>query len=281
MPQYVKKQLLRYNHTRPDKPVHSPLLPKPRRYGSESQQPEPLDTTPFLNDADTKLIQQVTGSFLYYARAVDPLILHALSTIASQQAKPTETTMKQVKHFLSYMAWHPDTTIRFYASDMVLQIHSDASYLTAPKARSRAGGHYFLGSIPVDKQPITLNGPVLSLSAILKCVAASAAEAELGALFLNAKEAKILRLTLSEMGHPQPPTPIRTDNSTAAGITNNTIRQRRSRSMDVRFYWVRDRVQQGQLIVYWGPGKENLGDFYTKHHPPTVDSKESIMFTTK
>ena len=71
------------------------------------------------------------------------------------------------------------------------------------------------------------------------------------------------------MWHPQPPTPIRTDNSIASGITNNTIIQRRSRSMDMRFYWVRDRVQQGQLIVYWGPGKDNLGDFYTKHHPPT------------
>ena len=91
----------------------------------------------------------------------------------------------------------------------------------------------------------------------------------MGALFVNGQEVMILRTILEEMGHPQPPTPIRTDNSTAAGITNNTIRQRRSRSMDMRFYWVRDRVQQGQLIVYWGPGKDNLGDFYTKHHPPT------------
>ena len=206
------------------------------------------------------------GSFLYYARAVYPLILHALSTIASQQAKPTETTMKQVKHFLSYMAWHPDTTIRFYASDMVLQIHSDASYLTAPKARSRAGGHYFLGSIPVDKQSITLNGPVLSLSAILKCVAASTAEAELGALFLNAKEAKILRLTLIEMGHPQPPNPIHIDNTTVVGIVNNTIKRQRSRAMEMRYFYSCDQVKEGNFDVQWHPGLENLGDYTTKHH---------------
>ena len=91
-----------------------------------------------------------------------------------------------------YMATNPDAKIRYYASDMVLNVHSDASYLTAPGARSRAGGHFFLGSLPKDGCPIRLNGAVLALSTILKCVAASAAKAELGALFLNAQEAKIM-----------------------------------------------------------------------------------------
>ena len=103
----------------------------------------------------------------------------------------------------------------------------------------------------------------------MKNVMASAAEAEMGGLFVNGQEAVILRTTLGELGHPQPPTPIKTDNSTAAGIVNKSIRQRRSRSMDMRFYWVRDRVQQGQFIIYWKPGSENRGEFYTKHHSPT------------
>ena len=94
------------------------------------------------------------------------------------------------------MATHPDAIIRFYKSDMILQIHSDASYLTAPKSRSRAGGHFFLGSVPVNNVPIKLNGTIHSLCTILRFVALSAAEAELGALFLNAREAKILRITL-------------------------------------------------------------------------------------
>ena len=61
--------------------------------------------------------------------------------------------------------------------------------------------------------------------------------------------------------------PIRTDNSTATALANKTIHQRMSRSMDMRFHWVRDRVKQGQLIVYWGPGASNKGDYYTKHFP--------------
>eukprot|EP00956_Cyclotella_meneghiniana_P010759 scaffold15068_cov99-Cyclotella_meneghiniana.AAC.1 len=79
-----------------------------------------------------------------------------------------------------------------------------------------------MGSLPRDGQPIKLNGAISIICSILKFVASSAAEAELGALFLNAKEARIMRLTLHELGHPQPPTPIHVDNSTTVGIVNNT-----------------------------------------------------------
>ena len=146
--------------------------------------------------------------------------------------------MERVNHFLIYMATHPDARIRYYASDMVLNVHSDASYLTAAGARSCAGGHFFLGSLPKDGSPIRLNGAILALSTILRCVAASASEAELGALFLNAQEAKIMRLTLEEMGHPQPPIPIHCDNTTTVGIVRNTIKRQRSRAMNMRYFWL-------------------------------------------
>ena len=123
---------------------------------------------------------------------------------------------------------------------MILQIHSDASYANEPDARSTAGGHYFLGQLPVDGQPIWLNVAIYTLCTILKHKAASAAEAELGSLFLNTKQAKILRITLAEMGHPQPPTPIHCDNSTAVGIANDTVKQQQSRAMEMRYFWVTD-----------------------------------------
>ena len=89
------------------------------------------------------------------------------------------------------MATNPNAVVRFYTSDMILNLHSDASYLSAWQGRSRAGGYFFLGSIPKDNQDIQLNGNIHLTCTILKMVAASAAEAELGALFLNAQEAKI------------------------------------------------------------------------------------------
>ena len=97
---------------------------------------------------------------------------------------------------------------------------------------------------------------------------ASAAEAELGSIFVNGQDAVPIRTTLDEMNHPQPPTPIQVDNATAVGIANKTIKQRQSKSMDMRFYWVTDRINQGQFLVYWRPGKTNLGDYHSKHHPP-------------
>jgi hypothetical protein len=74
---------------------------------------------------------------------------------------------------------------------------------------------------------------------------------------------------LEEMGHRQPPTPIKTDNLTAYGIVNNKVNLKRSTAMNVRFYWVRDRIAQAQYRVYWEPGGENLADYFTKHHSPT------------
>ena len=148
MSKYVGKQLLRYNHPHPEKPQHCPYSPNPIKYGKDNQETVPCDTSPKLDEKGKKRIQQIIGSFLYYARAVDPTILMALSAIASQQSAPTEQTRNRVHQFLDYMATHPDAKIRYRASDMVLNVHSDASYLSAPNARSRAGGYVFLGSIP-------------------------------------------------------------------------------------------------------------------------------------
>ena len=150
---------------------------------------------------------------------------------------------------------------------MILNIHSGASYLSEPNARSRACGHYFLGTIPKDGEPIILNGAIFSLSGILKFVVASAAEAELGALFLNCKEGKIMRLILEELGHQQPPTPVHCDNITAAGIANNTVKRQRSRSMEMRFFWFADQVALGYFDVRYHPGAKNMGDYQSKHHP--------------
>ena len=102
---------------------------------------------------------------------------------------------------------------------------------------------------------------------ILKMVVASAAETEVASLYHNAREIVPLRVTAAELGHPQPPTPLRTDNSTADGIMNGTIKQRRSKAIDMRFYWLKDRVTQKMFRVYWAPGKVNLADYYSKHHP--------------
>jgi hypothetical protein len=94
------------------------------------------------------------------------------------------------------------------------------------------------------------------------------AEAKLGALFVNAKEGTVTRTTLAEMGHTQDSTELKTDNTTSDGINNNTVQQKRSKAMDMRFYWVKYTVEQDQFNVGWAPGDTNMGDYLTKHHSP-------------
>jgi hypothetical protein len=209
---------------------------------------------------------------------VDSNLLVALGTIAANQAKATEATMEDVRQLLNYCATYPNAKLRFAASCMILRMHSDASYLSVSRARSRAGGHFFLGTNNY-KDAKENNGAILTISQIIKNVMASAAEAECGALFINTKEAVALRNTLEEMGHPQPATPVQVDNTTADGIMNGKLLQKRSKAMDMRFYWVQDRVRQKQFHVFWAPGTANLADYFTKHHAPVHHKNMRPVFT--
>ena len=159
---------------------------------------------------------------------------------------------------------------------MCLHIHSDALYLSAPKARSRAGAHFFLSdrcTSPPTSGPVKINGRIYVLAKIIKLVMVSAAEAEIGASFMAAQEAIPVLTCLEELGHKQPPTPIQVDNTTAVSFGNQQIKQKRSKAIDMRFYWLQDRCDQGQLRIYWAPGSHNLGDYHTKHHPTSHHKK--------
>jgi hypothetical protein len=111
----------------------------------------------------------------------------------------------------------------------------------------------------------TQQGTILATTAIMQLVLALASEAEITALLREHKKS-CDHLT---MGHPQPATPVQTDNSTACSIANDNIKQQHSCAIDMRFYWIRDWVKQGKFNIYWGPGKCNMANYYTKHHLPT------------
>jgi hypothetical protein len=270
MPGYVARALKRFMHPIPSRPQHSPHAFIAPNYGAATQYTADPDNSPPLGAVDITRLQQIIGVLLYYARMIENTMLVAIGTIASEQSKGTEATMEAATQLLNYAATHPDATIRFHASDMILHIVSDASYLSATGARSRLGGYFYMGDTPTGKpKPSSrFNAPILVNSSIISSVLSSAGEAELAALFYNAKDGAMLRTTLADLGHPQPPTPIQTDNACAAGITNDTIKQKRSKAMDMRFYWVRDRVRAGDFLVYWEPGCDNDADYYTKHHSP-------------
>jgi hypothetical protein len=124
-----------------------------------------------------------------------------------------------------------------------------------------------MGNATKNDKKVT-NGAILIVSKVLKHVISSAAEAEIGAVFINTKEGAVIRTILDELGHKQPPTPMENDNTTVTGYINGTIKQKRTKAMVMRFYWIKYRVKQGQLQIYWGPGFQNLAGYLTKHHSP-------------
>ena len=106
----------------------------------------------------------------------------------------------------------------------------------------------------------------------------SAQEAETGAGFYNAKELIPLRQTLEELGHPQGATPLQFYNHSATQILKNEVSQKRSKAMDMRYYWLRDRAKQQQFHIHWKKGTQNLADYFTKHHSPSHHRKMRPLF---
>jgi hypothetical protein len=264
MPGYIDNFLIKFKHPRPSKPRLSPHACLPIAYGATTQFAPDNDSSALLPADRKRRIQEIVGSLLYYARAVDNKLLVALSAIAARQAQATVATEQAVQLLLDYVATYPNDGIVYRASDMILCAHADAGFLNETNARSRAGAHIFLS----ENDPFPrFNGAVLSIAQIIKFVMASAAESELAALFITAREMIPHRQTLIDMGWPQPKSPIQTDNSTAVGGTNNTIVPRRSKMMDMRLWWLRCRESQDQFRYYWDAGSKNWADYNTKHHP--------------
>ena len=276
MPGYVQEALLKFQHHYEESRHSSPSPHVPIQYGQKMQMANIDDSDP-LTKTQVKLLQQVCGQFLYYARAVDATMLHALNDLATKVNNGTQETAKALTHFLNYCAANPDASIKYHASDMILHNHSDAAYLVASNARSRAGGYTYFGNEQGKEQ--IFNPPIAVIAKVIKAVMSSASEAEIGALYMNAQELIPLRVTCEELGHPQPATPMRTDNTTACGLLNKKYKQNRSKANDMRFWWLVDRADQNQFQIYWDKSETNLADYFTKHHPGSHHRQVRPIYT--
>jgi hypothetical protein len=204
MPGYIKDTIHKFQHPLPKRPQYAPHNWTVPAYGQRIQYAPLPDAAPNATSEEITRAQDVVGTLLYNARAVDRTLLVTLSALASQlSTATTTTTIKAVSHLLYYCSTHPESTIRYFASDMQLKIHSDASYLSEPKAKSRIGGYSYLGNKTNSRMKPLSNGPLLYHTTVLKYVVSSVAEAEFSALFVNAKEGTVTSTTLAEMGHNQ------------------------------------------------------------------------------
>ncbi len=186
------------------------------------------------------------GFLLYYGRCVDGRILPATCALASEQASPTLSTMARLQRLLGYVAAHPDGRKIFRASDMLLRVLSDASFLSRPNSGSVAGGLSYLGLTGEDDW---VNHPISCHSTRIHVVCSFIAEAENAGLYATACIATEEIKILANMGHPQSATPLFCDNEVAIGIAADTVSQWMSKTTDMRLHWMRYRVRHGHFRV--------------------------------
>ena len=276
VPGYVKKLLTRFAH-RNIRPCESPMVYTAPNYSDPSQSLKlPTDTSADLDAAGVLEAQQIIGCVLWYSRVVDVTTLTAVSKASTSLADKKASINALLDRLLGHLMKFPDNKVRYYASDMIIHSFSDLSYLSESKGRSRAGGVAFFGW---HNKPERLNGPVITSSTILDVVVGSVSEGEYGAAYRMARQTAWLRIIAAAFGHEQPgPTTLHVDNSTAVGLANDTLKIARSKAIDMRFHWLRDRVRQGAIRVVYIPGERQLADFFTKALPVWQHLKQMTKF---
>ena len=262
-PGYIAALLLRL---RPlgVKPATTPAIYHPPLYGSSTPQSASTDSSPLASLQQRKELEIAVGYLLYYGRCVDGRVLPATCALASALTTATLNTMADLERLLGYASMHPNGMKVFRPSSMILDVFTDASYLSRPKAGSVAGSFHHLARV---HDPDFINAPISVHSTRIPVVCSSVQEAEHAGTFAAAKIADGERQVLSDFGYPQPPTMIHCDNEVAVGLANRSITPKLSKSCDMRFNWVQDRVAQLQYKVTHVKGLRNVSDFFTKSLP--------------
>ena len=174
---------------------------------------------------------------------------------------------------LNYPASNQHAEIKYRASGIQLAIYFDVPYLSVSKVRNRSSELHFLRKgLPNPNNPEyfipTVNGILLVVWNIIRNIIASEAEAKYVTIFVNSQTCVPICTTLIEMGWKQGPMGIQVESSTAVGIATKEFRQKKSKAMDMRFYWTKNIIKLRQFRVFWRTSPENLENYHFKHHPP-------------
>ena len=186
--------------------------------------------------------------FWYYGQADNPTKVITLSSIATQQATTTKSTLNMVHHFLDNCASQEVSVITYQANYMWLIVYSNVGYLNKKKHEEEPRGTIF--------SPIMAaihNKAILNIAQIIKAVLSLVAETELGAAYINAHKTMAKRIILQELGHPQPAQS--SENTIAKRVINNRVQPRQMKVKDMYFHWLRDcnasECQHFLVPIYW------------------------------
>ena len=272
MPGYVEKMLRMYHRT-DIKGKYTPAKCTSIKFGAKAQMMEADTEDEPLTAAELKFYQGIVGSSMWYTRAVD--YTGYLATTLAGGAGNGQLKKQRCERLLQYFKQFPNATVRFHRSDMILRAETDASYNSEPGARSRIASFFYFGNREeVEGQR---NGAVQVNVKVETTVCNSAMEIEYVGCYATARSGIALRQMSDAMGYPQAATRISTDNACAAGVANKTMKIKRSRTINMNFHWIRDRVAQGEYTVVWFEGRKNLADFFTKPLPREAHARAQFQ----
>jgi hypothetical protein len=249
-PGYIDALLLRL---RPlgVKPATTPAIYHPPCYGSSAPQSASADSSHLASLKQRKELEKAVGYLLYYGRCVDGCVLPATCALASALTTATLNTMADFERLLGFASMHPNGMKVLHPSSMILDVFTDDSYLSRPKAGSVAGSvagsfHHFARV----HDPDFINAPISVHSTRIPVVCSSVQKAEHAGTFGGCTT------------HV-----IHCDNEVAVGLANRTITPKLSKSCDMRLNWVQDRVAQLQFNVRHVKGLRNVSGLFTKSLP--------------
>ena len=172
MPGYIPITLQKFQHKPQARPQDAPHPWNKPVYRKHIQFATQQISAPKLNYSDTNIVHSINGTFIYYVQAVDPTMLPALNQIFTCQSAPTQDKMDECNQVLDYTSTHPNATIRYHASDMILMKDTDVSYLVLLETYSSIAEYYYFTNrmLNYSKGNPTPNGPILTECNTLKTV---------------------------------------------------------------------------------------------------------------
>ena len=237
---------------------HTPLPYEQPTYGKHTPMTSPPDNAAPLTEQQAATARSFLGGTLWQQMGTRSDFTYANSVLISELSKGTQTTWARIRHFAGYIRANPLLGVTFWPSDMTLQAYTDSDF-NAPY--SRTGGFFHLGR---NDDPNFVNGPIMTISKLQPISTAAANEAEYVAMFMNGKTCLPIRAELDAIGYPQSTTLFKGDNRVAVGIATDTLIQRRSKYVDAKFHWFRDRCRRGDFSAIWISTADNIADMFTK-----------------
>ena len=198
MPGYIDKVWTRfYGANVAPKFVEAPHAWTTPQYGLiRPQLTSPIDSSPLLSSPDKTRLQEIAGSLLYFVRCIDSTTLDTIGFIGTNISNRTERVAAMAAYLLNFCANNLNPKVRYYASDMQLCDHTDASYLSVSKYRSHAAAYFYLSTddgallLPNHKLKLSArpNGAVRIMSTVMRHVLSSATEVEVSATFYDCQD---------------------------------------------------------------------------------------------